>query len=120
MWTAQLTLGAVFLFTGFSKIVAYEKLAQVVEARSKGRPIGVPRQRAAVLGVAEIVWALGVIIPFHFAYPYLVALVASLCLAIVMIGASFYHIRRRESAAPSIVLFLLAVFVIVGRWPWWG
>jgi hypothetical protein len=120
MWTAQIILAGVFLFTGFGKIVAYNKLTNVVEARSKGKPIGVTHLHAAILGVAEIVWALGEIIPFHLEYPYLVVLVSSVCLAIVMMGATLYHIRRKESAAPSISLFLLAVLVIVGRWPWWG
>jgi len=31
--------------------------------------------------------------------------------------AAVYHMRRHESAAPSITLFLLALFVIVARWP---
>ncbi len=34
-----------------------------------------------------------------------------------MIGAAIYHFRRRESASPAIAAFLLALFVIVGRWP---
>jgi hypothetical protein len=47
-------------------------------------------------------------------------LVSSAFLAILMIGAVQYHLRRKESPAPSLVLILLAIFVIVGRWPWWG
>jgi hypothetical protein len=120
MWTAQLILAGVFLSTGFGKIIAYNKLSKVVETRSKGRPIGVTQQHAAILGVVEIFWALGEIIPFHFAFPWLVVLVSSLSLAILMIGATLYHVRRKESAVPSISLFLLALLVIVGRWPWWG
>jgi hypothetical protein len=34
-----------------------------------------------------------------------------------MVAACIYHIRRKESAAPAIAAFLLALFVIVGRWP---
>jgi hypothetical protein len=34
-----------------------------------------------------------------------------------MVAAGIYHLRRQESAAPNVALFLLAVFVIFGRWP---
>jgi hypothetical protein len=38
-------------------------------------------------------------------------------LALLMVAAGIYHLRRQESVAPSVALFLLAVFVIFGRWP---
>jgi len=38
-------------------------------------------------------------------------------LALIMVLAGIYHIRREDSAAPAVSLFLLALFVIVGRWP---
>jgi hypothetical protein len=34
-----------------------------------------------------------------------------------MVAAGIYHLRRQESAAPAVSLFLLAVFVVFGRWP---
>jgi hypothetical protein len=58
--------------------------------------------------------------PFQLSYPFLLPLVGSVCLLLEMIGATYYHMRRKEPAGPSIVLGLLAIFVIVGRWPWWG
>ena len=44
-------------------------------------------------------------------------LCAAAWLALIMVGAGIYHLRRQESAAPDVSLFLLALFVIVGRWP---
>jgi hypothetical protein len=38
-------------------------------------------------------------------------------LALIMVGAGIYHLRRQDSAAPAVSLFLLALFIIVGRWP---
>ena len=32
-----------------------------------------------------------------------------------MVGASIYRVRRQQSAAPTVVLFLMAVFVIAAR-----
>jgi hypothetical protein len=49
--------------------------------------------------------------------PYVFLRLAAGGLALLMVAAGIYHIRRQESAAPSVSLFLLALFVIVGRWP---
>jgi uncharacterized membrane protein YphA (DoxX/SURF4 family) len=118
---AQLILGIVFLITGFGKIIAYRHLKKFVEARTKGPPIGIPPKQAAIIGVSEVIWGSGEILPIHFShYPFLVALVCSALLALSMMGATYYHMKRKETAAPSICLFLLACFIIVGRWPWWG
>jgi hypothetical protein len=49
--------------------------------------------------------------------PHVFLRLAAGALALLMVAAGIYHIRRQESAAPSVSLFLLALFVIVGRWP---
>jgi uncharacterized membrane protein YphA (DoxX/SURF4 family) len=120
MWIAQLVLGITFLIAGFGKIFAYKHFSKLVESRTKGHPIGIPARQAAIIGAGEVFWGLLVINPFQFSYPFLLPLVGSACLALEMIGATYYHMRRKEPAGPSIALCLLAVFVIVGRWPWWG
>ncbi len=89
-------------------------------ARTKGNPVGIAPRQAAVIGSGEVFLALLVINPFQLSYPYLLPLVGSGCLALEMMGATYYHMRRKEPAGPSIALCLLAIFVIVGRWPWWG
>jgi hypothetical protein len=38
-------------------------------------------------------------------------------LALLMVAAGIFHLQRKEPAAPEVTLFLLALFVIVGRWP---
>lgn len=120
LWLVQSVLGITFLIAGFGKIFAYQQLSKLVEARTKGHSIGIPARQAAVIGVGEVFWGLLVLNPFQLSYPFLLVLVGSVCLALEMIGATYYHMRRKEPAGPSIALFLLAILVIVGRWPWWG
>jgi Na+/H+ antiporter NhaD/arsenite permease-like protein len=120
LWVCQVILAGVFLFTGLSKLIAYEKVASLIEARSKGRPIEVTPGQAAFIGIAEIAGALGVVVPAHPFFPWSLLLVSWVCLALLMVAAGIYHLRRRESAVPSVVMFLLALFLMVGRWPWWG
>jgi uncharacterized membrane protein YphA (DoxX/SURF4 family) len=117
LWIVQIILAGVFLFTGFSKIFAYGQVVKVMEARSKSGSFGLSRASAALVGVFEIIGAGGVLVPVDLWPPDVFLRLAAAGLALLMVAAGVYHIRRQESAAPSVVLFLLALFVIVGRWP---
>ncbi len=117
LWIAQILLAGIFLFTGVSKLLAYERVMGVVEARSKGIPAGVSRGLAAFIGLAEIAGALGVVSPPSLLPGHLLIRLAAAGLALIMVLAGIYHLRRQDSAAPAVTLFLLALFVIVGRWP---
>jgi uncharacterized membrane protein YphA (DoxX/SURF4 family) len=117
LWIAQILLAAIFLFTGVSKLLVFERVKGVVEARSNGIPVGVSRGLAAFIGLAEIVGALGVVSPPSLLPGHLLIRLAAGGLALIMVLAGIYHIRRQDSAAPAVSLFLLALFIIVGRWP---
>ena len=117
LWIAQIILAGVFLLAGFSKIFAYRQVVKAVEARSKAGPIGMSRRQAVMVGLLEIAGAAGVLVPVDVWPPYILLRLATAGLALLMVAAAIYHIRRQESAAPSVSLFLLALFVIVGRWP---
>jgi uncharacterized membrane protein YphA (DoxX/SURF4 family) len=116
-WIAQILLAGVFLFTGAGKLLAYEQLVKAVEKRSKNGKVGMSRLQAGFVGLLEIAGAVGVIMPFDLWPPYILLRLAAAALALLMVAAGIYHLRRQESATPSVVLFLLAIFVIVGRWP---
>jgi uncharacterized membrane protein YphA (DoxX/SURF4 family) len=117
LWIVQIILAGVFLFTGFSKIFAYRHVVELMEVRSKSGGFGLSRSTAALVGVLEITGAVAVLVPVDLWPPDVFLRFAAAGLALLMVAASIYHIRRQESAAPSVVLFLLALFVIVGRWP---
>lgn len=122
LWIAQIILAITFLVTGTGKVFAYARLMDVVEKRSKGGPVEMSRGLAALIGIAEIVGALAVIVPPAFTpadlgSDYLLIRLAATGLALIMVLAGIYHLRRRESAAPAVALFLLALLVVVERWP---
>jgi hypothetical protein len=117
LWIAQIVLAGVFLFTGFSKIFAYGKVVKVLEARSKTGLVGMSRTQAVLLGLLEIAGAVGVLVPVDLWPPYVFLRLATAGLALLMVVTGIYHLVRQESAAPDVSLFLLALFVIVGRWP---
>jgi hypothetical protein len=122
IWIGQLALAAVFLTAGFSKVFVYRKLIKTIEARRKTAPITLPSVQGRIIGILEILGAIGVITPAALtpaalAPDYLLVRLCACGLALLMVAATIYHFRRRESAAPAIAAFLLALFVIVGRWP---
>ncbi len=122
IWSGQIVLAAVFFITGVAKLLAYKSLIKTIEERRKTAPIRVTRAQGAVVGLLEIAGAIGVILPpvwtpEALSGDYLLVRLSAGCLAFLMVGATIYHFRRKESAAPAISAFLLALFVIVGRWP---
>lgn len=117
IWSGQVVLAAAFLLAGWSKLVAYEPLTRLLKPRARGGELGVSRGQAAAIGLVEIAGALGVLTPEGWSPGYLVVRLAAAGLALLMVCAGIYHARRREAASPAVTLFLLALFVIVGRWP---
>jgi uncharacterized membrane protein len=117
IWFSQLLLAGAFLFVGAGKLFAYDKMQSALEAMPKVRPLSMSRGQAAIVGLLEIAGALAVIVPIDLWPPHVLPRLAAAFLAMLMVGAGIYHALRKESAAPSITLFLLALFIIVARWP---
>jgi uncharacterized membrane protein YphA (DoxX/SURF4 family) len=117
LWIAQIVLAVVFLFTGIRKLFAYEKATGAAKASFQGAPADISRGLAVFIGLAEIAGALGVVAPVHLVPEHLLVLISAGALALIMVLAGIYRLRREEEAAPVVAIFLLALFVIVGRWP---
>jgi uncharacterized membrane protein YphA (DoxX/SURF4 family) len=122
LWIAQIILAVIFMCTGAGKLFMYERLIGAVQIRSKGRPSGISRGLAAFIGIAEMAGALGVVwpaalTPAALRPEHLVVVLAASGLALIMVLAGIYHLRRNEEAAFAVTLFLLALFVVFERWP---
>lgn len=111
LWIVAGLLALLFLAAGGMKIIRpKEKLAESGLAWTEDFTTGPVK----LIGVAEVVGAIGLILPglTHIA-PILVPIAAT-ALAVLMIGATVVHIRRHEPPI-SLVLVVLALFVAVGR-----
>ena len=122
LWIAQIILAAIFFCTGAGKLFAYQRLMGALQVRSKGRPAGISRGLATFIGLAEMAGALAVVMPpaltpAELASGYLLVRLAAMGLALIMVLAAVYHLRRKEETAPAVTLFLLALLVIVERCP---
>jgi hypothetical protein len=121
VWIAQLALAAIFLTAGTMRLFAFAPMVQALEGWAHGSIPLLPT-RAKLIGIVEVALAFGVIVPDVFTPEgivpeYVIVRLAAAGLALLMVVAGVYHVRRKQSASLAIALFLLALFVIVGRWP---
>ncbi|WP_394552524.1 DoxX family protein [Agromyces sp. MMS24-JH15] len=61
------------------------------------------------IGALEVLGALGLILPLALGLAPILTPLAATGLAIIMLGAIVVHVRRKESALPSIVLALVSI-----------
>jgi hypothetical protein len=114
LWIVAIVLAVVFVGSGLVKeVVPKEKL--VTSGQGWARDVSPTTIR--LIGLAELLGAIGLILPaaVHIA-PILVPL-AAVGLVLVMVGAAVVHARRSEpmNIAVNVVLIGLAVFVAWGR-----
>jgi hypothetical protein len=107
LWTMQILLAAMFALAGGRKLVSEEA----------HKHLG--RKLAIFIGAAEVAGAIGLVAPLAIGIlPQLTALAAA-SLAVVMVLAAGYHVRKGDGArhtAPALVLLVLTAFVAYGRW----
>jgi uncharacterized membrane protein len=117
LWIVQAVLAVAFVLAGVMKATQpKEKLASNlpwVEDFSAGT--------VRLIGVAELLGGLGLILPAVTGLAAVLTPIAATCLAVVMVLAAITHIRRNEPSGVAVnaVLFLLSAFVAWGRFgPW--
>jgi hypothetical protein len=110
LWIVQGLLALLFLFAGGMKLV--------LPLESLAGPVELPGLFVRFIGVAEVLGAIGLILPglLHIR-PGLTSLAAA-GLVIIMIGATVVTLMGGAVAAAliSLVVGLLAAFVAYGRW----
>ena len=113
LWIAQVILAAMLLLAGVMKVFQYER-AQASWPWVKD----VTKPFVTSIGIIDLLGGLGVVLPWLTGIlPWLTGLAAA-GVALMMILASLFHIRRGESSVIlfNLVLLALAVFVVYGRW----
>ncbi|ALG83653.1 DoxX family protein [Gordonia phthalatica] len=115
LWIVAGVLAALFLMVGAAKAVKSKEqfLADPRMAWAENYPAGL----ITFIGVAEVLGAAGLILPGAFGIATPLVGIATIALAITMVGAIVVHVRRSEwqSVVMNAVLLALLVFVAVGR-----
>lgn len=113
LWILQILLAIMFLLAGVTHGFQQER----AKAQFKW-PADVSPGLLTFIGIAEILGAIGLVLPWLTRIlPWLTPL-AGLLLAVMMLLAAIFHLTRREypNIVVNIVLLALAAFVAYGRW----
>ena len=113
LWIVQALLAAAYVLAGSMK--AFRPLEQLSKnmAWVKTIPAGLVR----FIGIAELLGAIGLILPMATNVAPGLAIAAAAGLVIVQVCAIVFHLSRNEArmVPGNVVLLLLALFVIIGR-----
>lgn len=111
LWVLQGLLALVMVLTGALKVVQpREKLAEKFHWAKTWTDLNVK-----LLGLAEVLGGVGLIVPGVTGILPVLTPVAAVCLAILMAGAVKTHLDLKEPTAPAAVLCVLCLLVAVGR-----
>ncbi|WP_131103197.1 DoxX family protein [Ornithinimicrobium sufpigmenti] len=119
LWVATGVLAGLVLIAG---------LVKAVQPRDRLYASGLtyvedfPAWFIRALGVAEVLGAVGLVLPGLVGTGQVLVPTSAVCLAVTMVGAVVVHLRRREAAKVAMPAFLLALAVFVawgrlGAWP---
>lgn len=117
LWIVQGLLAAAFLMAGGMKLFAYERYMKMLAQRSPANPPSLSKGLVTFIGASEVAGALGLILPMVTGVAPILTPLAALGLAVVMVLAANFHLRRKEPPAVPLVLCALALFVVYGRGP---
>ncbi|CAB4682522.1 MAG: DoxX family protein [Actinobacteria bacterium] len=113
LWIAASALALFMLAAGFMKVSR-----PIQEIRKMPWAAKMPANYIRLIGSAEILGALGLVLPLATGMAVILTPVAALCLAVLMAGATITHIRIKDpksAALTTTVLMALALFVAFGR-----
>ena len=113
LWGIQVGLAVAFGAAGAMKLVRSK--AQLESNPHMEWMRDVPEQQIKLLGTAEILGAIGLIVPAATGIAPELTVAAAACLATLMGGAAATHMNRHESGTAPAVLALLAIIVATVR-----
>ncbi|MEV4356064.1 DoxX family protein [Nonomuraea sp. NPDC049625] len=112
LWVPQAVLAAVFGLAGvMHSTLPKERLRPMLPWVEDFTPT-----RIRLIGVAELLGALGLILPAATGIAPILTPLAAAGLAITMLGAAATHVRRKEPAAVAVNVVLLALTALIA----WG
>jgi uncharacterized membrane protein len=111
LWTLQILLAAAFLIAGGLKILRTPEQNRSIMPWVDAFPVGAVK----ALGLAEVLGAIGLILPWALQIAKVLTPLAAVGLALIMLGAIVVHVRRKEPPIAQAVLFILAALIAFGR-----
>jgi uncharacterized membrane protein YphA (DoxX/SURF4 family) len=111
-WVLQIVLAVAFLAAGGMKVV---RPKPVLVSAGMGYAADFSDGAIKAIGLIEVIGAVGLILPWLLGVAPALTPLAAVGLVLVMAGAVWVHIRRKEQFAPALVLGLLSLVLAVIR-----
>lgn len=115
LWIIQILLALAFFMAGLMK--ATQPIDKLEQRMAWVTSIN-PRSRVRIIGVLEMLAAVGLVLPALTGILPVFTPLAALGLILTMIGAMLLHLRRQDPPAMllfNLVFLVLAAFVVYGR-----
>ena len=114
LWVGQLFLAATFLYSGVCKTILSE---QQLITRGQTGVVGLNATSIHLIGIAEILGAAGIILPWLLHIASWLTPVSALCFALIMALAAPIHYRLKEykNVTFNLAVLLISLFVAWGR-----
>ena len=99
-----------FLASGMMKVASSRE--KLLANKNMGWAADFSDSQIKMIGLAEVLGALGLILPHVFSVAEVLSKVAAVCLFLLMAGAANVHRKRKEPFAPALILGLVALVTI--------
>lgn len=109
-WILTVLLAVAFLGAGGLKV---SQSSTALAGRGMGWVEDFSDSSVKLIGAAEVVGAVGLVLPRLLKIAPVLSPIAALCLAAMMVGAVVVHVRRKEPPTPAAVLAVLSVVTAV-------
>jgi hypothetical protein len=100
---------AAFAFFGSGLMKATSSREKLLANKNMGWAADFTAPQIKLIGIAEVLGALGLILPHALSIAENLSKVAAVCLALLMAGAANTHRKRKEPLLPALVLAVLAL-----------
>ncbi|WP_339236377.1 DoxX family protein [Paenibacillus sp. FSL R5-0517] len=112
LWIVQIILAAGFVYSGWMKTIRIESSRKMWAWVDD-----VPKSLVVLIGIAELLGALGLVLPWALNIAPLLTPIAAMALAAVAFLGMLFHIRRSEyrELGVNILFMVLALIVTFGR-----
>ncbi len=116
VWIVQSLLGLIFVITGGFKF--FQSREKVIASGGTWAEDFAPAT-IKIIAAAELISGLLVIVPRLLGHGRYFTFIAAACIALIMAGSIYTHIRRKEylHAIINSVFLVMAVFVAYNGWP---
>ncbi|WP_127538847.1 DoxX family protein [Paenibacillus illinoisensis] len=112
LWIVQIILAAGFIYSGWMKTVRIES-----SKKTWAWVNNVPKTLVVLIGIAELLGALGLILPWALNIAPVLTPISAIALAAVALLGMLFHIQRKEYREIGVNIFfvVLALIVAMGR-----